>query len=123
MAPGLRQAFQKAVFAKGPPFHIYPGAVIPVTDQESLDLLEYMKSFGEPRVLPPGVPLDEDIVAAILQHWHWLESFKQQVLDETAEYTVVEQVSTHFGKQLEILYMEALWRQIKRKKEQACSAI
>lgn len=66
--------------------------------------------------LPPGVPLDEDITNSILQHWLWYEEFKQQVVDETAELHVVENFAIHFSQQLDVLYMEATWRMLQKKR-------
>ena len=127
MAPGLRQAFQRAIFAKVPPFKIYPGAMIPVTDQESLDLLEYMNSFDEPKPLPPGVPLDEDLVEKCLQNLMLYKEFDEKYeisYNDIVNYTGARsQVMEKLARNTELIQMEALWRQIKRKKEQVCSEI
>jgi hypothetical protein len=84
-------------------YKIYPGAVIPVTDEELLGLLEYMKSFDEPRVLPPGVPLDEDIFDGILRHLWWFQHEKAYAVFQITESAIDK------------LYMEVLWRQIQKK--------
>lgn len=128
LAPGLHSLFVKFNF---PPFsrgatpwtgivgssqaspRVYPGGVVDVNEYTDLDWIT-IKEMAKP--LPPGVPLDEDIVDVILQHWSWLEQFKIQVQEGTATESVVEDVSEHFGKQIQLLYMEALWRQLTKKR-------
>jgi hypothetical protein len=101
--------------------HVYPGSIIDVSDISEFFCID-ADGVQTVKPLPPGVPLDEDILNVILYDWYHLESFKQQVLDETAEQLVVERVADHFSKNLQILYMEALWRQInKNKKHQQSS--
>ena len=115
MAPGLRQAFQKAFFAKTHPFKIYPGAVISVGYHYDIlitdDMVADANATKTTKPLPPGVPLDEDIFDGILKHLWWYQGEQAY-----AVYQIVES-------SIDKLYMEALWRQIKRKKEQACSEI
>ena len=107
--------FMSGIFNPGPPFRVYPGAMFPVVPDEIEFLQDVLNHIDEPTVLPPGIPLDLDILEAILQHWLWLEQFKQQVIDETAEERVVEQVADNFAQKLQLLYMEVLWRQIQKK--------
>ncbi len=85
-----------------PPLRIYPGALIPV----DLDEIEFVAdTIMQPRVLPPGVPLDDDILEGILQHLYWWEHEKAY-----AVYQLTESA-------LDKLYMEALWRQIQKQKK------
>jgi hypothetical protein len=65
--------------------------------------------------LPLGIPLDEGIFDGILQHWLLLEQFHEQVQEGTATPQVIHDVTEHFAKHFQLIYMEVLWRQIKRK--------
>jgi hypothetical protein len=131
MAPGLRQAFHKAVFVKGPPFHIYPGAVIPVDTIDAFFFVDANGVYSVIKPLPPGVPLDEDIIDSLLQHWKWMEEAKSRLNErisnpKSGSYTTIMHESftslcEDFSNKIERHYMEALWRQIKRKKDQSFS--
>jgi hypothetical protein len=67
------------------------------------------------RTLPPGIPLDLDIVEHVLRTWKTLEDFKEQVAELTALPEAVQNWETHFADQLELCYMETIWRKIKLK--------
>ena len=122
MAKGIKfpfPPFKNAIFAKTPPFRIYPGAMIPVDDM--LDAVSfatnvddaYCKTF---RVLPPGIPLDLDLVDVILQHLQLLKDFTEQFENETATIEALDNVTQHFANNLEQVYMEVLWRRLNHKK-------
>lgn len=91
-----------------PPLRFYPGAVIPVDDIDEFFCID-ADGVQTIRPLPPGVPLNVDIFDAILKHIWWYKTEETYAVCQIVEST------------LEKLYMEALWRQIKKKKEQACS--
>ena len=80
--------------------------------------------------LPPGVPLDEDIFDVLLQHLKWdrdsrfsVEQNVKSGMYTKLKYEEAVQLQTKCANAVEQIQMEALWRQIKRKKERACSAI
>ena len=87
-----------------PPHRIYPGAMISTDD--IMDAVAYLgDSTRTAKPLPPGVPLDEDIFDGILKHLWWYQGEQAY-----AVYQIVES-------SIDKLYMEALYRWIKRKKE------
>ena len=117
LAPDLHQTFKKAIYASTPPFRGYSGAII--IDDDVLDAVinmtdTYCKTF---RVLPPGHPLDLDLVEVVLQQLKLIQDFAEQVVNETATLQAVDDVVTVFRNNLEKIYMEVLWRQIKKKKK------
>lgn len=110
MAKGTKFKFPPFTKLMNPGLRLYPGAFITVPD-DILDAIQYITGAVEmSKPLPPGVPLDEDIFDAILWHLHEVHSHQGNELIVSMTINAIEQIQ-----------MEALWRQIKRKKEQACS--
>lgn len=127
LAPGLKQVFTmfpKSIKWSHPPQNpkIYPGAVIPMDEFDDLYTSgskwflskEHMEAYYA-NLWKNAVPLDLDLVEAVLQHWKWLEEFKQQVAEKTALLVAVENFSLQFRSVLDTIYMEALWRKINKK--------
>ena len=78
--------------------------------------------------LPPGVPLDEDLVEALLQHLKWDRDSRFRVEElvlakkyKNLNYQEAVEIQTKCANAVEQLQMEALYRWIKRKKDQSTS--
>jgi hypothetical protein len=106
---------------------IYPGAVIPVNDIDEFFCID-ADGVATLMPLPPGVPLDEDLVEALLQHLKWDRDSRFSVehnvklnIYTKLRYEEAAEIQAKCANAVEQIQMEALWRQIKRKKEQACS--
>jgi hypothetical protein len=103
------------------PLCVFPGAIFDVDDVVDPTYLSDAYRRTQ-HVLPPGIPLDEDLVEALLQHlkWdrdsrfglRWVSEFFLKLKYE--EIAALQEVCTNA---IEQIYMEALWRKIQKNKK------
>ena len=106
--------------------HLYPGAIIDVGEIDEVTNVSdaYCKTQ---RVLPPGVPLDEDLVDKLLQllvlHNEWHEQSHNYTGFVIKEYQEAFEAMRktldliQMEKTLDLIQMEAMWRKIQRNKK------
>ena len=97
-----------------PGLRIYPGAFIPVGGHYDILIMDDVVT-DQAKPLPPGVPLDEDIANAIFQTLSWYSEWK--------ELESYESINDVWIRNIEVSYMEAVYRWIKQKKDQSCLGI
>lgn len=120
LRPGLVQVFHMFKPAKNmvapTSYKIYPGAVFDVDDTLGA-YTDVSDSFCKTeRVLPPGIPLDDDIFNSILFHLTWWRDINKFFSSGKGVAKDVDDVQEIVTNKLEIMYMEALWRKINKKK-------
>ena len=120
MAKGTKFKFPPFTKLMNPGLRIYPGAFIPVGGHYDILIMDDVVT-DQAKPLPPGVPLDEDIFDKLLQNILLWKEFALKY-NTVATLQARNELMEKLTRNTQLAFMETLWRQIKRKKEQACSA-